>query len=313
MKYNEWIKTWLEYYAKPSVKHCTYRKYTQIAKVHLVPALGNMQLKYIDAITLQKFTVTLAKNGNIRTNNGLATSTINSIISMLQKSLKTAVLVGAVNKQYSDSITRPKNKEKEIDCFSISEQKRIEQYILHSKKVKLYGIVICLYTGLRLGELMALTSADIDTKNLTISVNKTCYYGINENNIFTRIIDTPKTRNSKRIIPYPKQLNGLIKELTKNKTCNSIICNKDKPISNRSYQRTFERLLRKLDIPHKGFHSLRHTFATRAIASGMDVKTLSEILGHTNSIITLNRYVHSPLPHKADMMNKLGKMLACDD
>jgi integrase len=77
----------------------------------------------------------------------------------------------------------------------------------------------------------------------------------------------------------------------------------------RSYQRTFESLLIKLNIPHKGFHALRHTFATRALECGMDVKTLSEILGHKNPTITLNRYVHSLLEHKTEMMNRLGKLL----
>ena len=77
----------------------------------------------------------------------------------------------------------------------------------------------------------------------------------------------------------------------------------------RSYQRTFELLLKKLNISHKGFHSLRHTFATRAIECDIDVKTLAELLGHKNATITLNRYAHSLLEHKVDMMNRLGKLL----
>ena len=82
----------------------------------------------------------------------------------------------------------------------------------------------------------------------------------------------------------------------------------DKIISVRSYQRSFELLLRKQNISHHGFHALRHTFATRAIECGMDVKSLSEILGHKNSTVTLNRYVHSFMAHKKDFMNRLGKL-----
>lgn len=82
-----------------------------------------------------------------------------------------------------------------------------------------------------------------------------------------------------------------------------------KPVSVRSYQRSFELLLKKLKIPHKGFHFLRHTFATRALKCGMDVKTLSKILGHKYPTVTLNRYAHSLMEHKADMMNRLGKLL----
>ena len=88
-----------------------------------------------------------------------------------------------------------------------------------------------------------------------------------------------------------------------------IVDNESKIISVRSYQRSFELLLKKLKIEHKGFHALRHTFATRALECGMDIKSLSEILGHKNTNTTLNRYVHSLLEHKQDMMNKLGKLL----
>jgi integrase len=85
--------------------------------------------------------------------------------------------------------------------------------------------------------------------------------------------------------------------------------NNGKVVSVRSYQQSFECLLKNLHIDHKGFHSLRHTFATRAIECGMDIKTLSEILGHKNPTITLNRYAHSLMDHKREMMNKLGKLL----
>ena len=88
-----------------------------------------------------------------------------------------------------------------------------------------------------------------------------------------------------------------------------VIENKGTAVFMRSYQRTFELLLKRLNIPHKGFHALRHTFATRALECGMDVKTLSEILGHKNATITLNRYAHSLWEHKSEMMNKLGKLL----
>ena len=109
--------------------------------------------------------------------------------------------------------------------------------------------------------------------------------------------------------PFPKQILPLLKSLKKRSNCEYIIADGDKPVFVRSYQRTFELLLKKLGIAHKGFHSLRHTFATRALECGMDVKTLSELLGHKNATVTLNRYAHSLLEHKTDMMNRLGKLL----
>ncbi|MBS7401470.1 MAG: site-specific integrase [Eubacteriales bacterium] len=135
-------------------------------------------------------------------------------------------------------------------------------------------------------------------------ISKTCFDSPNG-----RITETPKTNSSNRIIPLPKQILGLVKELKRNSNSEYLITDLDKPVAVRSYQRTFELLLKKLHIQHKGFHSLRHTFATRALECGMDVKTLSELLGHKNTSITLNRYVHSMLEHKTDMMNKLAKNL----
>ena len=169
-------------------------------------------------------------------------------------------------------------------------------------------MVLCLYTGLRIGELLALTWSDIDFGKGLLFVSKTCHDG-NDGQNHIRIIDSPKTVHSRRVIPLPKQILPHLKSLKKRSLCDYVIADGDKPVFVRSYQRTFELLLKKLDISHKGFHSLRHTFATRALECRMDVKTLSEILGHKNATITLNRYAHSMLEHKQDMMNRLGKLL----
>ena len=124
-----------------------------------------------------------------------------------------------------------------------------------------------------------------------------------------RITDTPKTASSKRAIPIPKQLLPLLKEKKRNSLSKYVIeTTKGEPDGVTSYQRSFETLQKKLGIEKKGFHSLRHTFATRALECGMDVKTLSEILGHKNATVTLNRYAHSLQEHKQEMMNKVGKI-----
>ena len=149
---------------------------------------------------------------------------------------------------------------------------------------------------------------DIDFGKGLLFMSKTCHDGTDGRN-HIRIIDSPNTVHSRRVIPLPKQILPLLKSLKKRSVCEYIIADGDKPVFVRSYQRTFELLLKKLGIPHKGFHSLRHTFATRALECGMDVKTLSELLGHKNATITLNRYAHSLLEHKVDMMNRLGKLL----
>lgn len=308
MTYKNWLNEWLTHYIKPSSKQRTFEQYSKVAQIHILPYLGDIVLTDLTPFVLQKFITDLTTNGNKRTGKGLSPNFIKTILSVIQNSLKTAHLVGYLPEYSANKIKRPKIVEKQVECFSIQEQKKIEEAALSAKKDKYRGIVLCLYTGLRIGELLALTWNDIDFDKSILSVTKTCHDG-NENGKHIRIIDTPKTENSRRQIPLSKTLVKMLKDMKKKSNCEFVIADGKKPVFTRSYQRTFELLLKKLGLPHKGFHSLRHTFATRALECGMDVKSLSEILGHKNATITLNRYAHSLWEHKAEMMNKLSKML----
>ena len=308
MKYREWLDEWLTHYVKTSSKQRTYERYSQTVSVHIIPHLGEYELDELQPIILQRFVSELLTNGNKRTGKGLSPNFVKSVISVLQNSLKTAHVLGLIPEYTADRIKRPKIVEKQVECFSAAEQKKIEQCVLESKKPKLKGIILCLYTGLRIGELLALTWNDIDFAKSILSVTRTCHDG-NVNGKHCLITDTPKTENSRRDIPLPKPIIALLREMKKSSKSGYVVEDKGCAAFVRSYQRTFELLLKQLDIPHKGFHALRHTFATRALECGMDVKTLSEILGHKNATITLNRYVHSLWEHKSEMMNKLGKLL----
>ncbi len=308
MKYKEWLNDWLTHYVKTSSKQRTYERYSQTVSVHILPHLGEYELTELQPIVLQRFITNMLTNGNKRNGKGLSPNFVKSVISVLQNSLKTAHILGLIPEYTADKIKRPKIVEKQVECFSLAEQKKIEQYVLGSKKLKLKGIVLCLYTGLRIGELLALTWNDIDFTKSTLSVNKTCHDG-NVNGKHCVITDAPKTENSRRDIPLSKPLMILLREMKRQSKSEYVIEDKQTAVFVRSYQRTFELVLERLNIPHKGFHALRHTFATRALECGMDVKTLSEILGHKNATITLNRYAHSLWEHKSEMMNKLGKLL----
>lgn len=302
MKDKDWLNEWLKWYVKPATKFRTHKKYKRQIEIHILPALGEYELHELTATVLQRFTVDLSEKG-------LSANTVNGIISVLKSSLKRAVTLGITKKEYTDCIVRPKQREKQVECFSKDEQRKIEQYIYEKKKTKLFGILLCLYTGLRIGELLALTWNDIDLQKGLISVSKSCHDGW-KNGAYVKIVDTPKTLCSDRVIPLPKQLLSKMKEHRKQSAGKYVVGGRSEYGAQvRSYQKTFELLLKRLRIPHKGFHSLRHTFATRALECGMDVKTLSEILGHKNPTITLKRYAHSMMEHKAEMMNRLGKLL----
>ncbi len=302
MKYTEWLNDWLSYYVKPVSKETTYNKYRQQVSQHIAPNLGYYEVNELTANLLQKFTVELSARG-------LAANTVYSVVSVLKNSLHRAVKLGIADRQFADGIARPKMREKQVDCFTKDEQRKIEQYIFGGGRVRLYGIILCMYTGLRIGELLALKWENVDLSKGLISVTSTCRDGWTDGK-YVKIFDTPKTLSSQRVIPIPKQLFAVIGVLkTKSGSDYVIDGRSDYGAEVRTYQRSFEGLLKKLGIVHRGFHSLRHTFATRAIECGMDVKTLSEILGHKNAMVTLNRYAHSMMEYKTEMMNKVGTLL----
>lgn len=304
MKDIDWLIQWLENCIRPSVKVRTYERYRLIIGQHIKDKIGSMELNDLSPFILQQFITELLQSGNRKTGKGLSANSVNAVISVIQGSLKTAHLLGLTTEYTADKLKRPMLKEKPVECFTLTEQKNIEQAILNGKKDKLYGIILCLYSGLRISELMALQWSDIDFTKGILTISKSCHDGKDG-----LVIDEPKTTTSRRVIPLPRQLLPILKGIKKRSNSPFVVSTNGKPVSVRSYQRSFELLLKKLNIPHKGFHSLRHTFATRAIECGMDVKTLSEILGHKNPTVTLNRYAHSLMAHKADMMNKLGKLL----
>ena len=304
MKLNSWLNIWLNTYQKPSIKLRTYIRYNEIINKHINPILGEYDLNDLNHTILQNFVIHKLNYGNLITHNSLSTNSVILIVSLLKQALKEAKKLSLINYDESNLIKLPSISEKEISVFTKYEQNALESYCLNSKP-NYIGIIICLYTGIRLGELLALTWDDINFEKRLLSINKTvCVLSLNGK--ATLHVDKPKTSRSLRVIPLPKQLVILLKENKKTSSSKYIICTKKGGIvNNRSYQKTFKSILNKCRIPYRNFHSLRHTFATRALELGLDVKTLSEILGHKNPNITLNRYAHSLLEHKIYFMNKL--------
>lgn len=301
MNYKTWLQEWLENYVKPIRKRQTYKKYKCQIERHISPTLGDFEINEISAFELQKFMSGLCKSG-------FASNTINGIVTVLKMSLKQAVKHKIATVQFTEAIVRPKVREKKVECFTKKDQAKIQEYISSKNDTKLYGIVLCMYTGLRIGELLALTWEDFDFSKRTVTVSKSCH---DEwiNGEYIKVIDTPKTEKSERTIPIPKQLLPLLKEWKKQSVSKYIVSGKSKiGVKVRCYQNTFELMLKRLNIPHKGFHALRHTFATRALECGMDIRTLADILGHDDPTVTLKRYAHSMFEHKTEMMNRVGKL-----
>lgn len=309
MKLQELLQIWLNKYAKLTLKTRSYTGYADIIRLHIDPILGEYDIQDITPVILQDYVIEKLKSGNLITHKSLASNTVYRIVSILKQVFNLALNLELISKNPTQNIKLPKPKEKEVLALTREEQKIVEEYCLKSIKNNYLGIIICLYTGIRLGELLALTWEDIDFEKKYLYIKKTSYT-MRQNNKTIIVTDTPKTKKSNRLIPIPLKLIQLLTIYKTRSTSNYIIHTlRNEMVETRSYQRTFESILNKCNIKHYNFHCLRHTFATRALELGMDIKTLSEILGHTNVAITLNRYAHSLLDYKIQEMNKIAQIL----
>lgn len=212
MKYNDWLNFWLEHLVKQQTKLRTYKLYRGIVQGRLRDCLGRKELDEITPLLLQNYISELADKGNKRSGNGLSANSINCIITIIQCSLKTAFSFGLLSAYTADRIKRPKAQEPFAKCFTLAEQKKLENAVLSAKNRSLFGVFICLYTGLRIGELLALTWEDLDLKRGILIVDKTCYYTSDIDGHYRRITDMPKTPSSRRLIPLSDSLISILRE-----------------------------------------------------------------------------------------------------
>lgn len=295
---SDWFDKWLE--SQKRIKRSSYTTYSSNINKHIKKKLGKIKLKMLTDEHIQNFVDDLSKE--------LAAKSVRSVFSILRLGLSDAYEKNLAN-ELCRKIKLPKITRKEVKVFTKTEQKFIEQYIEQSNNPNDLGILICFYTGIRIGELCALNlDEDIDLKRGVISIQHTLYRVKSEkSNKKTELrISTPKSESSIRDIPLPKFLIAKLSAIEKGS--GFLIQKNGKFIEPNVYSRRYKRILEELEIPYRKFHATRHTFATRALEIGMDIKTLSEILGHSSPTVTLNLYSHSLPEHKKKEMNRLGKL-----
>ncbi len=306
-KYELWLAKWLNS-KKIHVKESTYIRYHNIIKNHIVPELGKYPIDKISTQLLEHFVALKLDNGRLDGKGGLSNKTMSDVLTVIKESFKYAQSLGVSTICCFNQISIKRNY-KEMRVLSISEQQRLLSVLLmNTDKYKL-GVYICLYTGIRIGELCALQWKNISFSDKTIKIEKTMQRLQNEDpNILykTKIIVTePKSPAATRVIPLPDFVLKTLQPFA-GPPDSYILSGKCKSvIEPRTMQNRFKTYLKEGKINNANFHSLRHTFATRCIESGFDVKTLSEILGHSSVKITLDRYVHSSLELKRNNMEKL--------
>jgi len=187
--------------------------------------------------------------------------------------------------------------------LTAAERKRLENYLIHNQNKTNIAVLLCLFTGLRVGELCGLKWEDIDFDNAVLYVKRTVQR-VSKNGKSPVIIGTPKSKSSVRAVPIPAFVLDILRSY---RNCDDfyIITGKSKPTEPRTMQNRFKSILKNCDIRSINFHILRHTYATICIENGFDPKTLSELLGHADASITLNRYVHSSMQMKKNYVSRL--------
>lgn len=307
MKYKNWLEEWLEIYVKVGIKDRTYQMYKYLTDKYIVMQLGDYEIERFNHTILQKYILSLADNSD--QHKALSNNTIKLVWRLLSSSLKTAHEEKQIDCLCFSKVKLPLSTERQIKAFSTTEQKKIEKALNIKRYPKHIGILICLYLGLRLGEVCALKWEDVDLKSQTMQICRTVYLKTDKNKPTILVFTTPKTKSSIRCIPIPTFLVDSLKQIKKHSTSEFVLSDKfGHCIIPRTYQYVFSSIQRRARVERKGFHSLRHTFATRALECGIDIKSLSEILGHKNPTITLTRYAHSMLSYKKNMINKIGKL-----
>lgn len=303
------IKEYLEAH-KLEVKQSTYARYIEISTKHLIPDFSTKNIADFALEDGNSYVKTLLDSKKAD-GSGLAPKTVKDIISLLKQTLKYAERKEYIASAKTDFIL-PKQERPHVQILSSSQQKCLESFVCTTSDSYKFGVYLCLYTGMRIGEVCALQWKDIDCVNSTISVNKTVLRVKNTNtadNAKTKIIiSTPKTSSSERIIPLTSALRKMLLQLklTISPTGNDyLLTGTSKLIEPRNYYERYKRYLRSCNLSGFNFHALRHTFATRCIEVGVDPKVLSEILGHASVQITLDRYVHPTLEAKRNCLEKL--------
>ena len=298
---DEWLRL-----RKPKVKESTYIKYETALRKHIKPKLGGCFPMGITTGLIDGLTEELLFEDE------LAPKTVHDVLVVLHGVLKytAAFFPGTIP---AVEINYPKPGKKEMRVLSREEQARFVSYLLEDMDTCKFGVLLALFTGVRIGELCALQWGKISLKEQTIRIDATLQRprdtraaGSTRTKI---VISTPKSDTSIRTIPITDYTAELCGKMDPHSSAAYVLTGTDSFMEPRALQYRMEKYTCECGLEGVHFHTLRHTFATRAVEVGFEIKSLSEVLGHAATTITLDRYVHSSLILKRDNMNKLNAIV----
>lgn len=284
-----WLRRWQENELLGSVKESSYQTYLRQINVHLLPRLGYLPLSEVTPAVVHEFVTQLEAIG-------LAYSTVKGVLRLLKAALHSAQEEGLIQKNPCKKIRVQPKEAPEQRVLSRSEQETLRSAALKQNDLP---TLLSLYTGMRLGEICALKWSDIDWEKKTVTVRRTAQRMASiENCVGKRtllMIGSPKSRHSHRVLPIPDFVLMLFRSMAQVvDTDNAFIFGKaNRAAEPRTVQRRFQRLMKALGLPGVHFHTLRHSFATRLMELGVDIQTVSALLGHQSAKTTLDFYGHS--------------------
>lgn len=316
MTVTEYMHYWLENYAKTSTRHTTYRIYVQRTNRYIIPSIGRLKLKDLKTMHLQKMYADLLKNGAIYRTGGISPMSVRHIHGMVHRALQNAVRWQIIPRNVAQMVELPRVEKKETLVLT---KEQVQQLVTAANGEELYILILlAVTTGMRYAEIVGLSWKDIDLDKQTIHVRQQLVRTKGEYRL-----TEPKTRSSQRVISLSESLVAPLrrhkaeqaqKKLLMGSSYNTdgLVCCRPEdgePYSSTPVRRKFRRILGKAGLPDIRLHDLRHTVATLLLEQGVHPKVVSELLGHANIGITLDRYSHVSMTMQKEAVDSLESVI----
>lgn len=294
----EWLEVWLDTIAKPKVKLSTYNSYKSKVQLHITPTIGNIRLYELVPADINQWILQLSLT--------LSPSSVHAVHRVLKTALTQAERQDLLKKNPTLNINLPKLEKQRVRAFSIEQQKKIKEAA--RKDERYLPIILALETGMRIGEISALRWTDIDFSEKTIHIKRTLQR-LQVDKGKTAIIEgTPKTFQSERILPLSKQLEAYLSKIKQTSESLYVVGLAESCTEPRTITYRFKKLLDQLQIAQLPFHALRHTFATRCLELSVNIATISSMLGHTSTKMTLDVYTNSFMKDERQAIEKISTL-----